>query len=242
MQQGGLVKGLNFKNHKYVGDPINAVKIYNEKEVDEICLLNITKKKGSSQDIPYEIIKNIASEAFMPFSYGGNITNLDEIKKLIELGVEKVVLNSIVHQDQDLISEAADYIGSSSVVVSVDYKKSFFGNNRVYISKKNQLTKHKVLEFCLKVQDLGAGEILLCSVDQEGTNKGYDLDVLNEISKNLEIPLVASGGAATLEDLRRAIDSGASAAAAGNMFVFRGKYKAVMISYPKYNDLKALFK
>ena len=159
MQQGGLVKGLNFKNHKYVGDPINAVKIYNEKEVDEICLLNITKKKGSSQDIPYEIIKNIASEAFMPFSYGGNITNLDEIKKLIELGVEKVVLNSIVHQDQDLISEAADYIGSSSVVVSVDYKKSFFGNNRVYISKKNQLTKHKVLEFCLKVTDVGITKI-----------------------------------------------------------------------------------
>lgn len=239
IKDGGLVKGVNFKNHKYVGDPINAVKIYNEKEVDELCLLNISSnnKKG----IPYDFIENIAAEAFMPFSYGGNITNLEQIKTLIGLGVEKIILNSIVHEDKELILQAADYIGSSSVVVSVDYKRSLFGKDRVYISKKNRLSQRTVLEFCKEVQSLGAGEILLCSVDREGTNRGYDLKSIKKISGELDIPLVASGGASKLDDFKMALENGASAVAAGNLFIFRGKYKAVMISYPKHKELKELF-
>lgn len=239
LKDNGLVKGEKFKGHNYVGDPINAVKIYNDKGVDELCLLNITKE--FKDPIPFDLIESIATEAFMPFSYGGNISNLDQIKQLISLGVEKIVLNTAAIENPNLIKQAADYIGSSSVTLSVDYKKDFFGRNRVYSSKQDKLTNIKVKDLCIASEKSGVGEVILCSVDREGTYLGYDIETIKDVSSSLSVPVIASGGASSIHDFKDAITNGASAAAAGNLFIYRGKYKAVMISYPPYEEIQSLF-
>ncbi len=240
LKDKGLVKGTNFKNHTYVGDPINAVKIYNDKEVDELCILNISKNSKVDQ-IPFDLLKKIASEAFMPMSYGGNINTIDEVEKLVHLGFEKIILNTSFLKNEILVKESVKRIGASSVVVSIDYKKNLFGLNKVYLNKRNQTSSIDVYTACNKAESLGVGEILLCSVDREGTYKGLDLKTIEKVTRNLSIPLIASGGAASLKDLKDGITAGASAVSAGNIFTFRGKFKAVMISYPKYSEILKVF-
>lgn len=240
LQNRGLVKGVQFKNHKYVGDPINAVRIFNEKEVDELVFLDISvgiEKK----DINYDLIEDIASEAFMPFAYGGGINNIDQVKKLFRIGVEKVIINSAAFLDDGFIREAVQIVGSQSIVVSVDVKKSFLGKYEVFIKNGRVRTGYNPLEYVLKMQDLGVGEIILNSIDKEGTGTGFDLGLTEKICSHLDIPVIASGGAKSLVDLKSAVKSGASAVAAGSMFVFHGKHKAVLITYPKYNELNLLF-
>jgi cyclase len=238
IQKGGLVKSVRFKDHKYVGDPINAVKIFNEKEVDEIVLLDIS---ASSEKRPPNIpkIQEIASEAFMPLGYGGGITTLDEIRSLITAGVEKVILNTVAFANPGLINEAAKYIGSQSIVVSIDVKKNVWGKYKVYVQNGSRNTGLDPVAFARQMEDAGSGEILLNAIDRDGTFEGYDLDLLHSVSSSLGIPVVAIGGAGSVDDFTGAIRAGASAASAGSLFVFQRPHRAVLISYPTQAELKS---
>lgn len=237
----GLVKGVKFKNHKYVGDPINAVKIFNDKEVDELVFLDIdaTNRKSGPD---FELLKDIASEAFIPFAYGGGITTLEQASKLYRLGVEKVILNTSAFETPLLVRELAEQFGSQSVVVCIDVKKTLWGKQEVYIRNGKVRTKKSPVVYAKEMQALGAGELIISNIDKDGTRSGYDLALLRSISSQIDIPIVALGGAARLDDLKSAVTEGeVSAAAAGDMFVFSGKHKAVLITYPPYNKLEELF-
>ena len=241
LRNAGLVKGSKFKNHKYVGDPINAVKIFNEKEVDELVFLDISATLDGRKP-HYELLADIASQAFMPFGYGGGLTNVMDIEKLFKIGVEKAIINSAAVQDLSFIREASRVAGSQSIVVSIDVKKSFMGKYHVYIKSGQLNTKLDPLDFAKQVESAGAGELMLCSVDREGTGQGYDNDLIKRISSVLNIPVIASGGAGTLDHFKQAVVAGASAVAAGDMFIFHGKHRAVLITYPEYQELETLFK
>jgi imidazole glycerol-phosphate synthase subunit HisF len=241
LKNGGLVKGRQFKDHKYLGDPINAVKIFNEKEVDELVFLDISATQNNRPP-NFELIEDIASEAFMPFGYGGGITTIEQIERLFSLGVEKVILNSSAFYRPELLTEAVRISGSQSIVVSMDVKKTIFGKYEVYIENGSKRTKIPPVEYAKNMESIGVGEVILNCVDREGTEKGYDLFLLERVSEAVNIPVVAVGGAGKLIHFKDAVNKGhASAVAAGNMFVFHGKHKAVLITYPEYNKLTTLF-
>jgi cyclase len=237
IQKKGLVKSIQFKDHKYVGDPINAVKIFNEKEVDEIVVLDIS---ATDEKRPPDInqIREIASEAFMPLGYGGGITTLEEIKTLISAGVEKVILNTAAFYHPELITEAAKYAGSQSIVVSIDVKKNFFGKYKLHINNGTKNAGIDPVEYAKKMEGAGAGELLLNSIEKDGTFDGYDISLIELISSAVNIPVVAIGGAASVNDFALAVQHGASAVSAGSMFVFQRPHRAVLISYPSQKELK----
>jgi len=237
IQKGGLVKSVKFRQHKYVGDPINAVKIFNDKEVDEMVILDIsaTEEKRAPN---LKQIKEIASEAFMPLAYGGGITKVEEIKELITGGVEKVVLNSNAFLQPALITEAANWVGSQSVVVSIDVKKNLWGKYKVFIQNGTTNTNLDPAEFAKQMENAGAGEIFLNAIEKDGTFGGYDLALIKQVSNTVNIPVVAIGGAGSVDDFVGAVKSGASAVAAGSLFVFQRPHRAVLISYPSQLELK----
>ena len=241
IKNGGLVKGARFRNHNYVGDPVNAVRIFNQKGVDELVFLDIgedTALKGPQ----FNHISDIASQAFMPLAYGGGLRTEKDIEKLLRLGIEKAVINTAAMKDFSFIRRAADIAGSQSIVVSIDVKKNLLGKYSI-ISNSSQLnTKMNPVEAAKRSEEAGAGEILLSSIDREGTGEGYDLELIKSVSESISIPVIASGGASSLEHFRQAVEKGASAVAAGNMFVFHGKRKAVLITYPPYEELEKTFK
>jgi len=241
LRNGGLVKGQQFKNHKYVGDPINAVKIFNEKEVDELIFLDISATTNK-QAPNFELIADIASEAFMPLGYGGGISKVEHIEKLFNLGLEKVIINSAAFYDPKLVSEASQVAGSQSIVVSMDIKKTLLGRYEVMVENGTKRTKLNPLDYAQKMQELGAGELIVCAIDREGTAKGYDLTLMESIANSVDIPVVAIGGAGKLQDLADVVNqTHVSAVAAGDLFVFHGKHKAVLITYPEYSELEQLF-
>ena len=240
LRDGGLVKTVRFKDARYVGDPINAVRIFNEKEVDELVFLDIGATAGR-RGPNFELLEDIASEAFMPFGYGGGITRVDEIRRLFGLGVEKVVLNSAAVANPELVSEAAALAGSSSIVVSIDARRSWLGKHGVYARAGTHDAKRSPVEYAREMEQRGAGEILLNSIDRDGTMSGYDLDLIQAVAQAVTVPVVAVGGAGTLQHFREAVDKGASAVSAGSMFVFHGRHRAVLITYPDYSDLERLF-
>jgi cyclase len=237
LHKGGLVKSVKFKNHKYVGDPINAVKIFNEKEVDELILLDIDATKENRAP-KISAVADIVSEAFMPIAYGGGITTIEQIKELLYNGVEKIILNKTASLQTDLITKAATQFGNQSVVVSIDYKKSFLGGNKVYTDNGSKQLSVSIIEYAKKMQEAGAGEIMLNSIERDGTYLGYDIEMLQQITKALSIPVIACGGAGNVTDFKKAKQNGASAVAAGSMFVFQRPHQAVLISYPTQNELK----
>ena len=242
LHNGGLVKSVRFKDYKYVGDPINAVKIFNDKEVDEIAVIDIGATKETREPNISQIAE-IASEAFMPLSYGGGINTIEQIKKVLFNGAEKVILNTAAHTNPSLITEAARLFGSQSVVVSIDAKKTLLGGYKVFINNGKIKTSFEPVAFAKKMQDAGAGEILLNSIDADGTYKGYNLDLINSVSHNINIPVIAIGGAGSVDDFVKAKENGASAVAAGSMFIFQRPHQAVLISYPSQKELKEkLFK
>ena len=231
-----LVKTTQFKKPNYIGDPINAVKIFNEKEVDEVVLLDITATKQNR--VPnYNKIEEIASEAFMPFAYGGGIKTLDQIEHLFKLGIEKIVLNSILGQDLALITSASKIFGSQSIVASVDIKKGLFGKQAAYTQSGTKKIKTPLIDYIKTIEEKGAGELFINSIDLDGTYSGYDLPTLDAISKHTNIPIVACGGARNTSDFLSAIQSGASAVAAGSMFVYQGAQKGILINYPSQDKL-----
>ncbi len=237
IQNGGLVKSVKFKNHTYVGDPINAVKIFNDKEVDELVLLDISAT-AQRRAPNFQQIREVASEAFMPVGYGGGVTTLDQVKALIGIGVEKVILNTSAFDNPKLVEESARYVGSQSVVVSVDVKKNIWGSYKMHVQNGSRNTNLDPAEFALRMENAGAGEVLLNSIDRDGTFSGYDTVLIRHVSEKLTIPLVALGGAASVDDFKMAVLAGASAVSAGSFFVFQRPHRAVLISYPGQKELK----
>ena len=233
----GLVKTTKFKDYVYIGDPRNAVKIYNEKEVDELILIDISAT-SENRESNYELIEEIVSEAFMPVCYGGGITSIVQMKKLFYTGVEKISINTNAVKSKNFIKEAANVFGNQSVVVSIDVKKNFLGKYEVFTHCGKSKSKYKPVEFAKKMEDAGAGEILLTSIDKEGTMSGYDINLIKSVTEAVNIPVVALGGAGKLSDFADAIKEGrASAVAAGCMFIFQGKHRAVLINYPSQEEL-----
>lgn len=238
IQDGGLVKSVKFKKHKYIGDPVNAVKIFNEKEVDEIIILDIsaTKEKRAPN---INLISEIAGEAFMPLAYGGGITNIHQVKDILFKGVEKVVFNTSALLNPELITETAQKFGSSSTVVSIDVGKSVTGKTRVFSNNGKKNTKLNVIEFSKKMESLGAGELFINVIDKDGTFSGLNLEIIKQVSEGVNIPVIACGGASNTQDLAKAIIMGkASAVAAGSMFVYQNKNKAVLINYPNWDEMQ----
>lgn len=231
LRGNGLYKTVRFKNPVYVGDPINTVRIFNEKEVDEIVLLDFeASRNGRVPD--FEKIGEIASEAFMPMSYGGGVTTVEQVKRILALGVEKIILNSAAVEAPGLIREMAAEVGSQSVVVAVDAKKNLLGRYQTTWKNTEKSKAIHPVQWAKEACALGAGEILVNAVDRDGTGQGYDLELIREMAAAVSVPVVACGGAATNKDLAAALKVGASGAAAGSMFVFHGKHRAVLISYP----------
>ena len=230
LKNGGLYKGNKFKNHKYVGDPINTVKIFNEKQVDELVMLDIEASKNSTP-VNFQLIEEIAGEAFMPIAYGGGIKSLEDAKIIFSLGIEKVILNTHAILNPKLVVSLVKNFGSQSVVFSLDTKSNFLQKVNIYIKSGSKKIKGNPKEIALKMQELGVGEIILNSIHLEGSKKGYDLKLISELSKSLDIPLVALGGAGNLDHLINAKKAGAHGLAAGTMFVFQGPLNGVLITY-----------
>ena len=234
----GLVKTAKFRNPVYIGDPINAVRIFNEKEVDELVLCDI-EASMLQREPNYAWIKDIVSECFMPVGYGGGIRNMEQIRNIFDLG-EKVILNSAAF-DFKLIAQAASIYGSQSIVGCIDAKKTLFGGYNVY--GKSGTIKYKITpdEFAKQLVSAGVGEIIVQSVDKEGSMDGFDLDLTKIVTSVVNVPVVASGGAGNMQHISDVLDKGkASSVAAGSFFVFKGKHNAVLINYPKQEEIKAL--
>ncbi|PPR78877.1 MAG: Imidazole glycerol phosphate synthase subunit HisF [Alphaproteobacteria bacterium MarineAlpha2_Bin1] len=233
-----LIKSKKFKNFSYVGDPINTVRIFNRLEVDELIFLDILASKNKYEP-PYHLIKNIADECFMPFTYGGGVSSLEVANKIFDCGVEKIAMNSSVINNPKLITEIANKFGSQSVVVSIDIKYDFFGKKRIFNHSIRKYTSLEPLNWGKSVEELGAGEILLTCVNNEGVWNGLDIKLIKYFTSSLNIPIVAHGGALSLENISRAIkDGGASGVAVGSMFVYQKKGMGVLINYPSEAELK----
>lgn len=239
LKDEGLVKTQNFKNPKYIGDPVNAVKIFNKKEVDELIFIDINASKNNHEPC-WPIIEDLASECFMPLAYGGGIQRLDQIERLLKIGVEKVVINTHALRDIDFIKNAVNYFGSSTIVCAIDIKKNFWGKYFVFDHVRGKLTNTPIIDYVNMIQSWGAGEIFVNNVDRDGSYQGFDLDVIKLISSTVSIPVIACGGASHLNDIKLAADSGASAVAIGSIFVFQGPHRAVLISYPTQEELKKI--
>ncbi|SKB93363.1 AglZ/HisF2 family acetamidino modification protein [Daejeonella lutea] len=233
----GLVKTKRFKNPAYIGDAINAVRIFNEKEVDELALIDITPLRERPEP-NYDFLKDITSECFSPLSYGGKVTNIQQIRKILSIGVEKVIINSAAIENPTFLREACNIFGSSTIVGSIDVKKDFWGKQRVYTSYGSKNTGKSPLEIISLFEQCGVGEILLNSIDRDGMQNGYDLDLIKSLSSSVNIPLISCGGAMDTDDFVKAFQHGASAVAAGSKFVFNGKHNAVLITYisPEENE------
>lgn len=240
LQDGGLVKTTRFGRPRYVGDPINAVRIFNDKYVDELVFLDIDASRTGAEP-NYDLIKRIAGECFIPLCYGGGIRTLEQARRIVAAGVEKIVVNSMAIEQPELLTSLSRELGASSVVAGIDVKRDFFGRYRVFHPGRRRRTATDPVEHAKAVVRAGAGEIFLNSVDRDGTGAGFDVELVRRVTEAVNVPVVACGGAAGLEDMRTAVRSGASAAAAGSMFVFYGPHRAVLINYPAYASVRELF-
>ncbi len=236
----GLYKTVKYsiKKGKYIGDPINAIKIFNNKGVDELIFLDIDASK-EKRGPDFNMIKNIASECFMPVGYGGGITTMEQIKQIFQIGIEKVILNSVLLEDLSLLKSASKSFGAQSIVAAVDIKKNLFGKYKIYNSAKQKNSDLDIKKYLQSLEDNGAGEIYVSSVDKDGTFEGYDIELIKDITKDIKVPVIINGGAKDISDFSRAIkECGVSAVSAGSMFVFNGPHKAVLITYPEYEKLE----
>ena len=233
--RGGLVKTRRFREPKSVGDPINAVRIFNEKEVDELMVLDIDAT-GEGRGPDFERIEELAGECFMPLCYGGGIRTAEEAKTIFSLGVEKVALQSVFLDDPHVVRQIADHGGEQAVVVSLDVERDWLGRQRLRGARSRDWR-----DALKDAVGAGAGEILLTSVDREGTLGGMDTGLIAEASAMVDVPLIANGGASSLADIQAAVKAGASAVAAGAFFVFHGPHRAVLITYPRYEELRRLW-
>lgn len=242
IQDNGLVKTVNFKNPKYVGDPINAVRIFNEKEVDELAIFDIDATvKGNEPN--YSLIERLASQSMMPLCYGGGVKTVEQAQRIFSLGIEKIALSSAVLQNPKLITEISERVGAQSVIVVLDVKKKLLGGYEVYTHNGKKATGINPFKFVEEAQKLGAGEIVINSIDKDGVMKGYDLDLIAKVREKISLPMTVLGGAGSLSDIGKVIDKhGVIGVAAGSLFVFKGPYKAVLINYPTQLEKNTIFK
>jgi cyclase len=231
LHKGGIYKTKQFNKPIYVGDPINTVRIFNEKQVDELMILDIDCSVNNSEP-NYKLIEEIASEAFMPVAYGGGINSLAIAKKLFQLGIEKVVLNTVLQHNTQIIKEIGDIYGAQAVVACIDFKKNLFGKTNTYFESGNIKSDQTIAQLSKLYEEAGAGELLLNDIDKEGTYSGYNQAILKNIVKSLQIPVVISGGASQVADFTEAAQNGASGMAASSMFIYQRPHNAVLISYP----------
>ena len=241
LSQGRFVKTERFRKPKYVGDPINTIRIFNDKEVDELIVVDIDATNNNTGP-NFDMIEQFASESFSPLCYGGGISNIEQVKKIFKLGIEKVCIQTAALKNPNLINQISEYFGSQSIIVSIDIKRNLFNKLRIYapnLKKYHMKTWSNFFDELLKFE---FGEILINSVDKDGTLVGPDLELIQEISKKVNIPLIYAGGVSSLKDIKTAVEFGADAVAAGSFFVFHGPHKAVVISYPNFNDIEELFK
>jgi cyclase len=242
LKNKGLVKSVNFKNHRYIGDPINAVRIFNELKADELAFIDILATK-EKRTISVDFVKNVGEEANMPFSVGGGIRTLEDIRKIIEAGAEKVILNSIAGEDPDFVTEAANSFGSSTITVCIDIKKDFFGKVKVYIKAGTKSINSNPVEYARQMEKAGAGEIIIQSIDKDGTMSGYDVNMVKIIAESVTIPVVSLGGAGKWEDLVELNDLiSLNGLAAGSLFIYHGERNAILINYPDRDLIQQLFK
>jgi cyclase len=228
----GLVKTVKFKNPSYIGDPINAIKIYNDKEVDELILIDITASKQKRRP-NFDKIEDMAGEAFMPFAYGGGVKTFEDFAKLYTLGVEKVIVNSLIQENPDVIKKTVAHYGAQAVVACIDFKKPMFGAKSAY-SYIGHKIKYNLMEYSSYLaNDLGVGELMLNSVDNDGTWEGYDNDIIGQIVNNVDVPVIACGGCGSVADLKKVLyQTNANAAAIGSMAVYSKKGMGVLINFP----------
>ena len=241
LKDNGLVKTIKFNDPTYIGDPINAIKIFNDFEADELVFLDI-EATNENRTISVDIVKKIGEESFMPFAVGGGINSIESIRELLKSGAEKVVLNNVLFSNPELITEASKVFGTQSIVASIDVLLNEKEEYEVYKSCGKKPTGISAIELAKKVEELGAGEIIINSIDKDGTFEGYDLELIKMVSNAVSIPVVALGGAGELEDLKKAIEIGeASAVAVGSLFIFVGSNRSVLINYPDSEELIELF-
>lgn len=236
LRNGGLYKGIKFRDFKYVGDVMNAVRVFNDKEVDELFLLDITATQDR-RAIDTEFIQQVADECYCPFSVGGGIRSINDIKNILRSGAEKVSINTALVSNPGLVKQASDIFGSQSIVASIDVKKSWYKKTLVFTHSGSKKTNLEPVRWAQKMEQMGAGEILLNSIDRDGTGKGLDLDLIKIVADAVSIPVIACGGAGTYTHIIDGITvGGASAVAAGSLFVFHGPHRSVLINYPKDNE------
>lgn len=235
MDNDGLVKTKQFKDPIYIGDPLNAVRIFNTKLVDELIILNIANSRDEKRP-DFDFISRIVSECFMPLGYGGGIHSFNDAMEIFALGVEKIVLQSAVFEDPSIIEQISRHAGSQSVSIAIDVIRDSRGSYCVYHAAKGKTMKVNLLELLIEVQAKGAGEVLITSIEREGTFSGYDLDLISYVRDSIEVPLIVNGGAANMDDLNKANLAGADAMAAGSMFVFYKNRDGVLLNYPVSPD------
>ena len=241
LKNSGLVKGKEYRNHKYVGDPINTIKIFNAKEVDEIIVLDIAatkEKKGPN----FSLIEEFSSECFMPLCYGGGIRTIQQARTLFSLGVEKVCLQSSVYSDLKLIKEIANEYGSQSVVVSIDIKKNWLKKESLYNASSGQILRKSYMDLIKECIEAGAGEIIIGSVNHEGNMRGMNLNLISKVSNFSTVPVIASCGVGEMNDIKLASEAGANAVAVGSFFIYHGPHRAVLITFPTNEELNKLLR
>ncbi len=239
----GLVKTTRFKDPKYVGDPINAVKIFNEKEVDELIVLDIDASV-KKQEPDYKLIENLAVECRMPFCYGGGIKTIEQAQRIFSLGVEKIAVSSLAVENKMVIADLVEKVGSQSVVVVIDVKKKFLsGKYEVFIHNGTKNTGIELMQFISEMEELGVGEVVINSIERDGLMNGYDLGLIKDVKNKVNIPLTVIGGAGSIQDIGEVIhQNGIIGVGAGSLFVFKGKYRAVLIHYPTIDEKRELIK
>lgn len=231
LHKGGLYKTAQFKNAAYIGDPVNTVRIFNEKEADELVILDYRASKDGYK-IDLHKIEEISGEAFMPMAYGGGIASFDDAKKIFDAGYEKIVLNSILFAKPGLVKEIAAVYGAQAVIGSIDAKKNIFGKYKIFSHSGTKNTGHDPVEWAQQLEQMGVGEIMLNCIDRDGSWAGYEESLVEKVSRAVSVPLIACGGAGNMDHMKAAVKAGASAVAAGSMFVYQKKGMGVLISFP----------
>jgi len=241
LKDASLVKTKKFKEYNYIGDPVNTVRIFNELEVDELMFLDIFASK-ENRNINFDILKDIANECFMPLSYGGNIKSLEDAKKVFEIGFEKIVLNSNTFGNLKIIEDIAQYFGTQSIVASIDIKKDIWGKQKIYSHHGLVKQNIDILEWSKKLENAGVGELLVTSIDREGSWNGYDIDLIKQITKSVQVPVIANGGCGTIEHMGKVVkEAAASACAVGSMVVYQKKGMGVLVNFPDRRKLEGVF-
>ena len=226
-----LVKSVKFKDYNYIGDPINAVKIFNDCEVDELVLLDITATT-EGREPNFDLIAKIVDESFVPLAYGGGVKTIEQMAKIFKIGVEKIIINSLLFEDSGMIAKAIEYFGAQSVVVSIDVKKNLFGKYEVFLYNGKKKASKSFEEVLSQLNQLNVGEVLINDISRDGMMQGYNLDLIAYALEKLNMPVIAIGGAGELSDLEKAFNLGIQALAAGSLFVYKSQFRGVLINYP----------